>query len=91
MSDYSFNAIEARDNLVKGVAELAKAQGFTKVVLGISGGKDSTVCAAICARALGKENVYGVMLPDGTQIDINDSIAVCAALGIKRKTVNIGG
>ncbi len=90
MAEYSFNAVEARDNLVKGVAELAKAQGFTKVVLGISGGKDSTVCAAICARALGKENVYGVMLPDGTQSDISDSIAVCKALGINHKTVNIG-
>ena len=90
MSNYTFNAELARDNLVKGVAELAKAQNFTKVVIGISGGKDSTVCAAICARALGKENVYGVMLPDGEQKDISDSIEVCKALGIQHKTVNIG-
>ena len=89
-ADYQFNAELARDNLVKGVADLAKKQGFTKVVIGISGGKDSTVCAAICARALGKENVYGVMMPDGVQKDISDSIEVCKVLGINKKTVNIG-
>lgn len=88
--DYHFNAELARDNLVKGVAELAEKQGFKKVVIGISGGKDSTVCAAICARALGKENVYGVMIPDGVQSDISDSIEVCSCLGINKKTVNIG-
>ena len=90
MSEYIFNAEEARDNLVRGVAELAQKQGFTRVVIGISGGKDSTVCAAVCARALGKENVYGIMMPDGEQKDISDSIEVCNALGIKYKTVNIG-
>lgn len=90
MDTYNFNPEKARDNLVKGVAELAKKQGFTKVVIGISGGKDSTVCAAICARALGKENVYGVMMPDGEQKDISDSIEVCRVLGINKKTVNIG-
>ena len=58
-SEYVFNAESARDNLVRGVAELAEKQHFSKVVIGISGGKDSTVCAAVCARALGKENVYG--------------------------------
>lgn len=90
MNTYTFNAELARDNLVRGVAELAKKQGFTKVVIGISGGKDSTVCAAICARALGAENVYGVMMPDGEQKDISDSIEVCNCLGINKKTVNIG-
>ncbi len=90
MNGYQFDAEAARDNLVKGVAELAAKQGFSKVVIGISGGKDSTVCAAVCARALGKENVYGVMLPDGEQKDISDSIEVCRTLGINCKTVNIG-
>ncbi len=89
-NEYSFNAEAARDALVRGVAELAEKQHFSKVVIGISGGKDSTVCAAICTRALGKENVYGVMLPDGEQKDISDSIEVCKCLGINCKTVNIG-
>ena len=90
MSDYCFDAEKARDNLVEELRALAAKQHFDKVVVGISGGKDSTVTAAICARALGKENVYGVMLPDGSQKDISDSIQVCEALGIQKKTVNIG-
>ena len=90
MTDYHFDAVQARDNLVAAIRALAKAQGFNKVVLGISGGKDSTVCAALCARALGAENVYGVMLPDGVQKDISDSEKVCAALGIQKRVVNIG-
>ena len=79
-----------RDRLVEAVKALAEQQGFSRVVIGISGGKDSTVTAAICARALGPEHVYGVMMPDGGQKDIADSRRVCEALGIRRKTVNIG-
>ncbi len=90
MKEYRFDAVRARDGLVEAIRALAKNQGFTKVVLGISGGKDSTVCAALCARALGAENVYGVMLPDGEQKDIADSVRVCAALGIHRRVINIG-
>ena len=90
MQAYSFCAETVRDNLIAALRALAKEQGFTKVVIGISGGKDSTVAAALCARALGRENVYGVMMPDGTQSDIDDSIRVCQALGINSRTVNIG-
>ena len=53
MKAYTFDAVEARENLIQGLRALAKEQGFDKVVLGISGGKDSTVCAALCARAFG--------------------------------------
>lgn len=58
-------------------------------VLGISGGKDSTVAAALCVKALGKENVIGVLMPNGIQNDIDDSIRVCNFLDIKNYTVNI--
>ena len=85
-----FQPEKARDNLVNELRKLAEARGFSKVVVGISGGKDSTVTAAICARALGADHVYGVMMPDGEQKDIADSIRVCEALGIHRRTVNIG-
>ena len=91
MKDYRFDAETARDGLVAAVRRLAREQGFSKVVVGVSGGKDSTVSAAICARALGRENIYGVMLPDGIQSDIADSLRVCEALGVQRRTVNIGG
>ena len=87
---YNFNAEKARDALVAELKKHADAQGFSRVVVGISGGKDSTVTAAICARALGAENVFGVMLPDGEQKDISDSHRVCEALGIQRRTINIG-
>jgi len=58
-------------------------------IIGISGGKDSTVTAALCVSALGKDRVIGVMMPNGNQKDINDSIKVCEILGIKNYTVNI--
>ena len=85
-----FQPEEARDNLVKELRKLAEARNFSRVAIGISGGKDSTVTAAICVRALGAENVFGVMMPDGEQKDISDSRKVCEALGIHRRTVNIG-
>ena len=91
MMEYAFDAEKARDGLIAALRALAAEQGFDRVVLGISGGKDSTTCAALCARAFGPENVYGVMLPDGEQKDISDSLRVCQALGIQRRTVNIGG
>ena len=90
MSEYRFDAERARDGLVAALRALGESQHFNRVVLGVSGGKDSTVCAALCARAFGPENVYGVMLPDGAQKDIDDSARVCAALGIHRRVINIG-
>ena len=90
MEAYRFDPEAVRDRLVGLIRETAASQGFARVVVGVSGGKDSTVTAALCARALGKENVYGVMLPDGEQKDISDSRAVCSALGIRQRTVNIG-
>ena len=62
----------------------------TKAIIGISGGKDSTVAAALLVRALGKERVYGVMMPQGNQSDIKDSREVCKILDIPHCEVNIG-
>ena len=61
-----------------------------KAVLGISGGKDSCITAALLARALGKERVIGVLMPNGVQPDISDSEAVVEFLGIDHMVVNIG-
>ena len=60
-------------------------------VVGISGGKDSTVVAMLLCAIFGKERVYGVMMPQGEQSDIQDSIDVCSILGIRHTTVNVGG
>lgn len=60
-------------------------------VIGISGGKDSTVVAGLCVEALGKDRVFGVMMPNGVQPDIDDSIKVCKALDIRNVTINIAG
>lgn len=62
----------------------------TKAVIGISGGKDSTITAALLVRALGPDRVIGVMMPNGIQSDIADSIEVCKILGIPNYTFNIG-
>ncbi len=61
-----------------------------KAVIGISGGKDSSVCAALLVEALGKERVIGVLMPQGVQHDIDVSRAVVDFLGIDSYEVNIG-
>jgi len=60
----------------------------TKVVIGISGGKDSSVVATIAVRIFGKENVYGVLMPQTEQE--NEAYMICEFLGIKPLTVEIG-
>ena len=58
-------------------------------VLGISGGKDSSVCAALCVHALGAERVKGILLPNGTQSDIDCAYRLAEHLGIEHYEVNI--
>ena len=82
-----FDANLAIENIVNG---LKASNPSRKAVIGISGGKDSTVVAYLAVKAYGKENVIGVMMPNGEQKDINDSKRVCELLGIKSLTVNIG-
>ena len=60
-------------------------------VIGISGGKDNSVCAALCVQALGKDRVIGVLMPNGTQSDIADSRQLIEHLGIRSVTLNIAG
>lgn len=61
----------------------------TKAIIGISGGKDSTIAAALLVRALGPERVVGVLMPQGEQKDISASYDVCRLLDIKYYEVNI--
>lgn len=59
-------------------------------VVGISGGKDSSVVAALCVEALGKDRVLGVLMPDMYQNDIGDSLSLVEWLNIRHCTINIG-
>ncbi len=84
-----FNAEKVTEDIIKWIQETketTKAKGF---VLGISGGKDSATVAGLLCRAIGKENVIGVMMPNGHQPDINDSKLVCDSLGFNCIEINI--
>ena len=69
-------------------ARMDECYGKTAVI-GISGGKDSSVVAALAAAAYGPENVYGVLMPDGVQPDIDYSNGLVDVLGIPHCTINI--
>ncbi|MBD2212234.1 NAD+ synthase [Nostoc linckia FACHB-104] len=77
--------------LVLGVRDYARKCGFSKVVLGLSGGIDSSLVAAIAVAALGQENVFGVLMPSPYSSDhsISDALALGENLGIKTTTLPI--
>lgn len=86
-----FNAKKVKDELVQWIRDwFAKNGPGCNAVVGISGGKDSTVVAALCCEALGKDRVIGVMMPDGEQADIDVSRKVAKYLGIRSLELNIG-
>lgn len=62
----------------------------SKAVIGISGGKDSTVAATLLVEALGPERVVGILMPNYSQSDMGDSLEVCDMLGIQYYIVDIG-
>ena len=87
---YNFNVKEVKEDLIKWIQAWFKENGDgCNAVIGISGGKDSTVTAALLVEALGKERVVGVLMPNGVQADIGDSKKVVEFLDIKNITVNI--
>jgi NAD+ synthase (glutamine-hydrolysing) len=78
--------------LVLGVRDYVHKCGFQKVILGLSGGIDSALVAAIAAEALGADQVLGVLMPSpySSEHSVTDAIAVAANLGIKTETIPIG-
>lgn len=88
---YNFDVEKAANGCIEWIKDWFKNNGDgCNAVLGISGGKDSSVVAALCVKALGKDRVIGVLMPQGEQSDINYSVEICEILGIKSFTVNIG-
>ena len=87
---YKFDAKDAAEKCVAWIREFFEASGRGCIaVVGISGGKDSSVAAAMCVKALGAERVFGVLMPCGVQDDINYSREVCTILGIDSIEINI--
>lgn len=86
-----FNAVNVKDRIVTWIREWFEQNGKDcNAVIGISGGKDSSVVAALCVEALGKNRVIGVLMPNGEQSDIDDAIKLCNHLDIQHCTINIG-
>lgn len=83
--------LDLTKNVINWIKNYFKDNPDGKVICGISGGKDSTIVAALCVEALGKDRVIGVLMPNGTQLDISDSYNVCKYLGIEYELVNIAG
>ena len=87
----NFNAEAVKNRIVSWIKDWFDANGKgCKAVVGISGGKDSSVVAALCVEALGKDRVLGVLMPNKHQADIVDARFICRALHIKYIVVNIG-
>lgn len=81
--------IENPEKIIFRMREYMKSLGIKGAVIGISGGKDSTIVAKLMVECLGKENVMGVLMPNGDQSDINDSYDVVNILDIPYMVVNI--
>lgn len=92
MKEYKFDVAEQTEKCIAWIRDFFNKNGnaSTRSVIGISGGKDSTVTAALLVKALGPSRVIGVMLPCGTQVDIADSKKVIDNLGIDSYEINIG-
>lgn len=87
---YTFHAEKVKDDCVKWICDFFEKNGpGCNAVVGISGGKDSSVVAALCVAALGKDRVIGVLMPNGEQADIDMAKLLVEHLGIRHFIVNI--
>ena len=89
---YEFDVKKTTRDIVEWIKAWFQKNGpDCNAVVAISGGKDSSVTAALCAEALGKDRVYGVLLPNGEQRDIDMSLLLVEHLGINYSIINIKG
>ncbi|MBQ4245192.1 MAG: NAD(+) synthase [Clostridia bacterium] len=85
-----FDAKAVKDECVQWIRDFFEENGKgCNAIVGISGGKDSSVCAALCVEALGKDRVVGVLMPCGEQSDIDMAYLLVNHLGIKHFEINI--
>ncbi len=85
-----FDAVKVKDECVQWIRDFFEENGpGCNAVLGISGGKDSSIAAALCVEALGKDRVIGVLMPCGEQHDIDMAYMLVNHLDIKHYVVNI--
>ena len=85
-----FDVVRIKDECVQWIRDFFEENGKgCNAVIGISGGKDSSVVAALCVAALGKERVIGVLMPNGEQSDIDKAQLLVDTLGIKHYIINI--
>lgn len=86
----NFDAVKVKNDCVQWIRDWFEVNGKgCNAVIGISGGKDSSVVATLCCEALGKDRVVGVLMPNGKQYDIEDSVELVEYLGIPFTQVNI--
>lgn len=87
---YKFDVEIAVNKCIEWIRDFfEKNSNNSNAVVGISGGKDSSIVASLCVKALGKDRVIGVLMPNGKQSDINDAYGICEFLGIKHYEINI--
>ncbi len=87
----SFDAVKVRNDICEWIRDFFAANGpECRAVVAVSGGKDSSVVAALCREALGADRVVGVLLPQGVQKDMDVSLALVEHLGIQSYVINIG-
>lgn len=87
----NFDAKKVKNEIVKWIRDWFEQNGKDcMAVVGISGGKDSSVVAALCVEALGKDRVFGVMMPQGRQRDIEYSRKLCIFLDIPCTIIPVG-
>ena len=87
---YNFNAEKVKNDCVQWIRDFFEKSGKgCNAVVGISGGKDSSIVAALCVEALGKDRVIGVLMPCGEQSDIDMAKLLVDTLQIKHYIINI--